>query len=411
MVNFSNPIWLWALLALFVPLLIHIINKGKPKAIPIGSLLWLPQKNTQQSQRLKFQDFWLWLIRSLLFVLVAGLMAQPFLNQSIQQKNKHWLLLKEDIPQKIIQQIEDTIPLNQWAIKKLSYGLEIFDFKANNSSVKKSINPYAILQFIENEKHKPLSTTIIGDFKAADLKGETPNVSFPVDWIFLPKEHSNKYIAKIEREKISSYLSTKETKHLTNIIESKTVAEIDSNIVSLNLKNKTSLIVYDENFKNLQKATSAALKALQQYHNISYQNKIKQTEDLTTDFKNADLLFWLSESDPPSLDSITTIYKTTKKLPNGTFIKLSQNEIEWKEPIHHSKLPYLLNDMIFYKEAINKKITQTDNRPIHASFYKDEYVEHAMSIQYQKNTQKSLTHYAWFLLMMLLVAERYLNNR
>lgn len=409
--NFSNPIWLWALLALFVPLLIHIINKWKPKAIPIGSLLWLPEKNTQLSRRLKFQDFWLWLIRSLLFVLVAGLMTQPFLNQSIQQKNKHLLLIKNGVPQKIIQQIEDTIPLNQWAIKKLSYDLETFDFKASNSSVEKSINPYAILQLIENEKHKPLSTTIIGNFKAADLKGEIPNVSFPVGWILLPKEHSNKYIAKIEREDGSNYLSTEETKDLTKIIETKTIAEMDSNMVSLNLKNKTSLIVYDEKFKILQKATSAALKALQKYHNLSYQNKIKKTKDVTTDYKNADLLFWLSEKAPSKLDSNTIVYKTSKNLPDGTFIKLSQNEIEWKEPIHHSKLPYLLNDMIFYKDAINKKLAQTDNRPIHASFYKDENVEQVMPIQYQKNKQKSLAYHTWFLLMALLVAERYLNNK
>jgi len=244
-VNFLNPIWFWALLALFVPLLIHLINRGKPKAIPFSSLLWLPEKNTQLSRQFKFQDGWLWLVRSLLFIVVAGLIAHPFFNQTVQQKNKHWLLIKDGVHEKIIQQIEDTISYNQWEVKRLNYGLETFDFDAVNPSFETAVHPYAVLQLIETEKHKPLSVKVIGNFNAASLQGEIPDFSFPVDWNLLPTDYP-KYIAKIQRKDSTSYLVTSETKYLTKIEEEQKIAGTDSNDLTLNLQDKTSLIVYDE---------------------------------------------------------------------------------------------------------------------------------------------------------------------
>lgn len=407
--NIQNPIWLWALLALFIPLLIHLINKGKTKAIPFGSLLWLPEKNTQPSQKIKFQDVWLWLVRSLLFVLIAGLIAHPFINQTIQQKNKRWLLIKDGVQEKIIQQIEDTISLNQWEVKRLSYGLETFDFNKTNSSSETAINPYAVLRLIETEKHKPLSLSVVGNFNATDLKGKAPDFSFPVEWVLLPNDYSNEHLAKIKRKNSTSYLITNETKHLTKIKEAQKHDTIDSSITTLNLQDQSSLIVYNEKFNSLQKGTAAALKALQRYHNISY--NIKKTKDLSTNFENVDQLFWLSESAMPSINSITTIYSITKDLPNGTFVQLRQNVIEWNEPNHYNKLPYLLSDMMFKNEAIDKRFAQIDSRPVHASFYNYENVEYTIPIEYQKNEQRSLVYYCWVLLMVLLVLERYLNSR
>lgn len=385
------------------------MNKGKINAIPFSSLLWLPEKNTQLSRQVKFQDVWLWLVRSLLFILVAGLIAHPFVHQTIQQKNKHLLFIQDGVDEKIIQQIEDTISLDQWNVKRLSYGLETFDFNKTKPSAKTAVRPHAVLQLIDAEKHKPLSVSVIGNFNAADLQGEIPDFSFPVEWVLLPVDYSNEHIAKIKREDSTGYLMTNETKHLTKIKETQKATTIDSFITTLNLKDKSCLIVYDEKFNNLQKGISAALQALQQYHSISY--NIKKTKDLSTNFENMDLLFWLSESAIPSLDPTTTIYSITKDLPNGTFIQLRQNVIEWNEPIHYNKLPYLLSDMMFNKKAIDKRFAQIDSRPIHASFYNHENVDYMMPVEYQKNGQRSLVYYCWILLMVLLVLERYLNSR
>jgi len=411
-VNFSNPIWLWALLALVVPLLIHLINLGKPKAIPFGSLLWLPQKNTKLSRQIKFQKKWLWLIRSLLFMLIAALIAYPYYSQTIQQKNKHILLIQDGVQEKIIQQIEDTISLNQWNVKRLSYGLENFNFKETNIPFDKAINPFSILQLLENETYKPLSVKIVGNFNSTDLHGKIPDYSFPVNWILLPSNYSDEYIVQIQREESSSYLVTDETMHLTKIIEEQNIADIDSNNLVLNLKNKTGLIVYDKKLKSLKESTFAALMALQAYHNLSFNIKESKADDLPADFDNIDLLFWLSELTPPKLNIATKIFYVSVDLPNGTFFQYKPNVLEWSEPIHYNKLPYLLNDMIFYNEFLNKRLEQVDNRPIHASFYADERVSYVPSpLEYQNKKYQSLVIYCWLLIMVLLLIERYLNSQ
>jgi len=85
--------------------------------------------------------------------------------------------------------------------------------------------------------------------------------------------------------------------------------------------------------------------------------------------------------------------------------------MEWSEPVHYHKLPYLLNDIIFYKEAIDKKFAQIDSRPVHASFYANKKVKNTIPLAYQKNASQSLVFYCWLLLLLLLVLERYLNSR
>lgn len=98
---FEEPKWLWLILATLIPLLLHLVNKGNKSVVNVGSLEWLPKKDQQQSRKIKFQQFWLWLIRTLIFCSIAFILAKPFITKNEKIDNRHLLLVKDDIDKEI----------------------------------------------------------------------------------------------------------------------------------------------------------------------------------------------------------------------------------------------------------------------------------------------------------------------
>ncbi|WP_295800219.1 BatA domain-containing protein [uncultured Microbulbifer sp.] len=76
-----SPQWLWLLLALTVPVAIHLVRRSKPREITFAAAQWLLAKHQRRLNRLLLRDKWLLLLRLLLFILLALLLAQPLLQR------------------------------------------------------------------------------------------------------------------------------------------------------------------------------------------------------------------------------------------------------------------------------------------------------------------------------------------
>lgn len=408
--SFANPIWFWAVLALLIPLFIHLFNRGKRKAIPFGSLLWLPKKNIKISRQIQLNQRWLWLIRSLILIIVAFLIAQPFILKTVQQNNPHWLLIQPNVSENLVKQLTDTLNLKQWQAKWLSYHLPLINFKTKQTEDLQKANINDILQLIDEQANKPLSVTVAGHFNAFDLQGKTFDYGFPIDWVFLPNEEDVSTLAYLKTENSLNVLSLNEQKHLTQIKKNELLEPADTNLATIQLQSKSFAVVYDASYQKLQKSILAALKALEIYHTISFKTNTYKSEDLPVELKT-DGLFWLSAIEPPTLPNSTKLYLLNNSLPKETIVQNSTSEIEWAQPANLGKLPYLLNDMIFEHKTVEAQLAQIDSRPIHPSFFNEKKNGFNLPLNYYANTQQFLSYYCWFMLMLLLITERYLANR
>ncbi len=70
---------LWGALAVAIPIAIHFWHRKQGKPLPWAATGWLEEKQQQQSRGLRLDDRWLLLVRCLLVVLLAVLLAQPML--------------------------------------------------------------------------------------------------------------------------------------------------------------------------------------------------------------------------------------------------------------------------------------------------------------------------------------------
>ena len=77
---FVEPILLWGALAVVIPVIIHFWHQKQGKPLPWAATQWLTEKQQQQSRGFRLDNILLLIIRSLLLILLAILLAQPLLN-------------------------------------------------------------------------------------------------------------------------------------------------------------------------------------------------------------------------------------------------------------------------------------------------------------------------------------------
>ena len=78
--QFVEPFLLWGALTVVIPVAIHFWHQKQGKPLPWAATQWLTESQQQQSRGIRLDNILLLLIRCLLLILVAFLLAQPILN-------------------------------------------------------------------------------------------------------------------------------------------------------------------------------------------------------------------------------------------------------------------------------------------------------------------------------------------
>ncbi len=79
MLVFANPMFLWALTAAGIPLMLHMFQRRKTVVTPFPTLRFLKAAQKRSSSRIKFENFMLWLLRTLLLIMLGLAFALPVL--------------------------------------------------------------------------------------------------------------------------------------------------------------------------------------------------------------------------------------------------------------------------------------------------------------------------------------------
>jgi hypothetical protein len=92
-----NPIWLFALAAISIPVVIHLWNIRNGKVLKVGSISLITAASRKSSRSLNLLDLLLLLLRCLLLIAIAFLLATPLWKQnSMNEKVKGWILLPKE---------------------------------------------------------------------------------------------------------------------------------------------------------------------------------------------------------------------------------------------------------------------------------------------------------------------------
>lgn len=84
--SFLNPIFLAALGAALIPLILHLMQRHRVVTVPFSAIRFLKLAQKRCSNRIRLENFLLWLLRTLMIVLIALAFALPILRTtSIKQ--------------------------------------------------------------------------------------------------------------------------------------------------------------------------------------------------------------------------------------------------------------------------------------------------------------------------------------
>lgn len=95
MLQLLHPIWLLAGAAVIIPVVLHLWNTRQGKVLQVGSVQLMQHNARQSSINLRLTDRWLLLLRCLLLLLLALLLAQPvWKSSSTSHTIKGWVVLE-----------------------------------------------------------------------------------------------------------------------------------------------------------------------------------------------------------------------------------------------------------------------------------------------------------------------------
>ncbi len=124
--QWANPMWLWGLLGLAVPVAVHLLSRKEGKVIKIGSIRHLRESATRQFRSLKPNELLLFALRCLLIMLLTALLAG--LQWKADEKPPQWVLLERGVEsQQEVKRLTDSLSANGYEVRYLESGFPVAD--------------------------------------------------------------------------------------------------------------------------------------------------------------------------------------------------------------------------------------------------------------------------------------------
>lgn len=248
-----NPIWLWALGGLAIPVGIHLLSRKEGKTIRIGSIRFLAETATSKFSSIRLNEIALLVARCLLIALIVLFLGSLMLSSKNNDPTQKWVVVEkglENNPQ--IKNILDSLVNDQYELRRLTSGFPL----PENDTTTQSPDYYKLSE--ELAQLNNTETIVIAGNSLLNFRGKRISLSDHVTWLSYP-------------------MSPTQVSSLDSLVSSDTVYVT---------------IVYEKEFEYDKKIILAALQALQT--GTSARILVKETDP--NNFKNTqtDWLIWLS---------------------------------------------------------------------------------------------------------------------
>jgi hypothetical protein len=130
--GFVNPIWLWGMLGLMIPVAIHLLSRKDMRIIRVGSLRHLEHATTRQAVRIHLNAFLLLALRCLIVAIVTLLLAGLYL---INKNTTRWVLVDGNLSEdEKWQSLVDSLTAQGYEARRLQQGFPLLEDADANSS-------------------------------------------------------------------------------------------------------------------------------------------------------------------------------------------------------------------------------------------------------------------------------------
>ena len=413
MIHFTNPMWLWALTGLLIPLGIHLLSRKEGKMIEIGSLRHLVESNTAQFQSIRINEIVLLMLRSLLITVIVLLLAGFQINTNKFSTNR-WLVIENGIQlEKDIKPLMDSLVQQGYEMRFLAK-----NFPSINDSLKL---PTPKDYWGLTEKLSGSGDIVVISYNYAEgFKGKRAAMPSNIKWItYNPKLENN--VAKIVSLLDDSVWIREATATAERTaFETKSLPMIEDSVIVEKNDSITIRIFFEEAFEYDTKILVASLTALQEA--IPYKLIIKSAPVKEFVNENSDWIIWLSEDKIPETHNTKIIIHGSCKgnnlplivsAPDAKFLCKNLNTATWvitkrltEESALKENLTLKLASIVLVNMESNGR-EEKDKRVLSESLMWSSFQKQS-SFHFSKQSLASVDQYLVILLFLLLLSERWL---
>ncbi len=312
--QFTLPIFLWALAGLSIPITIHLLSRKEGKVIRLGSLRHLQETSTQQFKGIKLNEVVLLALRSLLIILFVLLISGLYWHN---ENSNRWLLIENGLENNPSAKVLiDSLTAQGFEQHQLQKG-----FPIKKQPGEKVINYWDLISSLEQVELQ--QAIVLSYSRVQDFTGPRKSISPTIQWISFPTDEST-FIAEViqqtpERSLIRKGHSSAEHTSFETAFSFKPITD---SIKINRMPVLTILIISDPEFENDKQIMKAALESIAKKVPIEISINEGQPENLS--FGSPDWLIWLSETAIPRLDS-GKLLSYSNKLANQLVEHVSAN--------------------------------------------------------------------------------------
>lgn len=202
--QFLNPIWLFAIAALSIPVIIHLWNIKPGKTLKVGSITLMTAAAQKSSRSFKLNDVLLFLMRCLLLALLAFLLAMPVWQQYLSAaKTKGWLLIPKESIKEGHNKFKPTID----SLTKAGYEFHYFNKGFTKADLKQVLtdsaaqtkaepaNYWSLIAQLNNQLPAAMPVYLFTSNQARHFAGNRPSIASNIHWqTYTPADSVNTWI-------------------------------------------------------------------------------------------------------------------------------------------------------------------------------------------------------------------------
>ncbi|MVN20957.1 BatA domain-containing protein [Mucilaginibacter arboris] len=188
MLQLLNPLWLWTIAGIIVPIVIHLWHIKTGKTLKIGSIALLGESARQSSRSFRITDLILLLLRCLMLIILALLLTAPFWQKQAKlTKAKGWVLLEKQPVKEVYARFKPQID----SLIKAGYEIHEFDasFKAikpeeilKDSTKSQSRSYWSLLKLLEQQLPQKTPVYLFTSNQLRYFKDNRPELALDLHW-------------------------------------------------------------------------------------------------------------------------------------------------------------------------------------------------------------------------------------
>lgn len=295
--QFSNPIWLWGLLGLTVPIAIHLLSRKEGKTIRIGSIRHLEESATTKFKSLRLNEYLLLFVRCLVIVLLTFVLSGLHFNE-FKPKEK-WLVIEPSLKLNAgMLQLTDSLKINGFVPKWLQKDFPSREAVPDSSTIPDYWSLVKHLALNENLEE----VIVISHSSIKGFRGRQISIPEKIRWITQEPEEQHFILSAVQINSDTLVVRKGNSNETRTYFENELVNAANNPLIgNFPFTSFDTIIIsvaYDNDYSSDKEIIVHALKVIDDALPLRFDVKTFTTDRLPD--SSSDWTIWLSTKNMPS---------------------------------------------------------------------------------------------------------------